>query len=164
MIRFLPIPLVLILLIQWFVIGVSSPSEQIVDSILGMQDGFNRQRAGDVLVHCTEDFSESTYNMDASSVRGALFRIFMGQRDRKDQSFLWRVEAQRDQIEIDPDPEAEGVESVDVSAPVHFYRVANPGAGPVWVMRITAQAVRTDGGDWKFRSARFRTVEGRMPF
>ena len=162
--RILPILLVFFILIQWFVIGVAPPRQRIIDSIVGMQEGFNQQRAGDVLVHCTEDFSESTYNMDASSFRGALFRIFMGQRDKSDQSFLWRVEVQQDEVEIDPDPEGEGVNSVDVSAPVHFFRVANPGSPPVWVMRIRAQAIRQENGDWKFRSASFKTVRGRMPF
>ena len=145
-------------------IGVAPPRDRIIDSILGMQEGFNQQRAGDVLVHCTEDFSESTYNMDASSFRGALFRIFMGQRDRNNQSFLWRVEVQQEQVEIDPDPQGEGITKVHVSAPVHFHRIANPGAPPVWVMKIRAQAVRQENGDWKFRSASFSTVRGRMPF
>ncbi len=80
--RGVPLLLLLVILFQWFVLGVSSPKEQILDSIQGMEEGFNQQRAGDVLVHCTDDFSESTYQMDAASFRGALFRIFLGQRDR----------------------------------------------------------------------------------
>lgn len=162
--RVIPILLLLTILFQWFVLGVSSPKEQILDSIQGMEEGFNRQRAGEVLVHCTEDFSESTYHMDAASFRGALFRIFMGQRDRRDQSFLWQVSVQMDQVELDPNPEESDVSSVEVTAPVYFYRTAKPGSPPVWVMEIRAQAVPDDDGRWKFRKASFSTLRGRMPF
>ncbi|OUU26013.1 MAG: hypothetical protein CBC13_01000 [Planctomycetia bacterium TMED53] len=168
LIRLAPAVLIIVFFIQWFVIGISSPREQIIESVIGMEEGFNGQRAGDVVVHCTEDFRESTYQLNVSSFRGALFRIFMGQRDKKDQSFLWQVSVQRDSIELDPDPDlyedSTIPETISVTAPVNFYRRGNMGMGPVWVMEVQGDAVRDEDGRWRFRRAKFRTLSGRMPF
>jgi len=164
LIRLVPGILILLFLLQWFVIGFSSPKEQIIDAVIGMEEGFNGQRAGDVLVHFTDDFSESTYKLNVSSFRGALFRIFLGQRDQKSGSFLWRVAVQRNLIELDPDPDLEEASLISVKAPVHFYRLGKEQDSPIWVMEVAGEAVRDSDSRWKFRRASFRTLKGRMPF
>ena len=66
------------LFLFWLMGGAfSSPKEDLVHSVLAMKDGFNNQDAGDVLVHCSTEFRESEYFLDAASFRGVLLRIFL---------------------------------------------------------------------------------------
>lgn len=153
------------LILVWWTGGIfSSPEENLIGSILGMRDGFNQQDAGDVLVHCSENFKESEYFLDLASFRGALLRIFLSQRDRSDGSFLWQALVEEKEIEIELDGPAETARVAMVSAPIRFVKRKSLASKPVWVLRIDAQAYKEEDGRWRFIQARFKTISGRRPF
>ncbi len=153
------------LLIFWLMGGVdSSPTENLIQSILGMKDGFNDQDAGDVLAHCSGDFRETVYFLDAASFRGALFRIFLSQRDGSDGSFLWLALVEEDEIQIELDAPEERARSASVSAPIRFVKRKTPNAKPVWTLRIDGVARKEEDGRWRFFQATFKTISGRRPF
>jgi len=144
--------------------GFSSPEKDLIQSVLGMRDGFNDQDAGDVLVHCSADFRETEYFLDATSFRGALLRIFLSQRDRSDGSFIWQTLIEEDEIQIDLMGSPEQARVATVSAPVRFVKRKNPQAKPVWILRIDGLAQKETDGRWRFVEASFKTISGRQPF
>jgi len=159
-----PLGIAAVAIMLLFFGGVSSPRASLVQSILDMRDGFNHQSAGDVLRHCSDDFRESVYSLDSASFRGALVRIFLGQRDRSDRSFLWQAAVSEDAIEVVFDGiEAEATRAT-VSASVEFRRRKKPGSKPVWVLGIEGDAQRDTDGRWRFHTASFKTLSGRRPF
>ncbi|MDE0959660.1 MAG: hypothetical protein OSB09_02665 [Planctomycetota bacterium] len=160
----IPLGIVLLLVMVIFFGGASSPQEQLVQSILEMRDGFNSQSAGDVLRHCSEDFKESEYDLDSSSFRAVLVRIFLTELDRKDRSFLWRASIFEDQVSVQFEGPEEEATSATVVAPVAFHRRGRLAGKSVWVLEIAGRAAREEGGGWKFTSARFKTLSGRRPF
>ncbi len=149
------------ILLWVFFSGGSTPRENLVESVLEMRDGFNHQRAGTVLRHCSEEFEESVYSLDAARFRMSLVRIFFSQRDPQDQSFLWRAEVSEEDVQVVLD---EGASTATVSAVIGFYHQKKPGAGPRWELRIDADALLEEDRRWRFIGASFRTLSGRMPF
>ena len=153
------------LLLFWLVGGgFSSPKIDLVQSVLGMRDGFNDQDAGDVLVHCSADFRESEYFLDAASFRGALLRIFLTQRDRSDGSFLWHALVAEEEIQIELHGSEEDARIATVSAPVRFVKGNKPQGKAVWTLRIDGMAQKETDGRWRFFEASFKTISGRRPF
>ncbi len=159
-----PLGIAAVAVLWLFFGGVSSPRESLVQSILDMRDGFNHQSAGDVLRHCSDDFSESVYSLDSASFRGALVRIFLGQRDRSDRSFLWQADVSEDAVEVVFDGIEEEAVRASVSAAVEFRRRKKPARKPVWVLKIEGEAEREADGRWRFQTASFKTLSGRRPF
>ncbi|NCF98273.1 MAG: hypothetical protein GWP39_02035 [Planctomycetia bacterium] len=162
--RGLTVVLFLLVLFVFFVVGLGSSKENLRDVVIGMQNGFNEEDAGDVLAHCTPDFMESTYQLDQATFRGALFRIFLGQRDRVDKSFKWRVFVDTEEILLDPEPDENTKLPVRVTAPVQFFRAKDKTMTPVWVLEVSGEAIICEDGKWRFRRARFKTLSGKRPF
>ena len=153
------------MLLFWLMGGVdSSPTESLIQAVVGMKDGFNDQDAGDVLVHCARDFHETVYFLDAASFRRALLRIFLSQRDGSDGSFIWQALVDENEIQIELDSTEEEARSATVSAPIRFVRRKNPSTKPAWILRIDGMARREEDGTWRFFQATFKTISGRMPF
>ncbi|MEC9476351.1 MAG: hypothetical protein VX764_04860 [Planctomycetota bacterium] len=153
------------LLLFWMVGGgFSSPKENLVQSVIGMCDGFNAQDAGDVLVHCSDNFRENEYFLDASSFRGALLRIFFTQRDGADGSFLWRALVVEEEIQIELQGPEEEARVATVSVPVRFVKSKSPQGRVVWTLRIDGLAQKEPDGRWRFIEASFKTISGRRPF
>ncbi len=152
------------ILLWIFFSGGTTPRDDLVESVLEMRDGFNHQRAGAVLRHCSEDFEESVYSLDASRFRMALVRIFFSQRDPQDQSFLWRAEVSEEDIQVLLEDGAEDASTATVSAVIRFYHQKKPAAGPRWELQIDADALLEEDRHWRFIGASFRTISGRMPF
>ena len=153
------------LLLFWLLGGVnSSPTESLIQAVVGMKDGFNDQDAGDVLVHCSRDFHETVYFLDAARFRGALLRIFLSQRDSSDGSFIWQALVDEDEIQVELDSTEEEARTGTVSAPIRFVERKRPNAKPAWTLRIDGMARREEDGTWRFFQATFKTISGRLPF
>ena len=119
-----------------------------------MADGFNSTRTSRVLGGLSSDFLDETWGADRELVHAGLAHMFFEEKDPETKHFLYRVEIPKEEVAIDVDGDAAGVNLAAV-----FFEVHGATEKLAWKAHVHAAFVKTKDG-WKIRRSESKSVEG----
>jgi hypothetical protein len=122
-----------------------------------MEEGFNASRLAPCLRGVADGWRDADARVDRDRLADVLRSLFFHEVDPDSGRFLYRVELERETLEIETDPAGDGQARVQVVA--LFSTLQGQAWSPTWRVRVRAEMAEDEDDGWQAIRSEHETLD-----